>query len=58
MYDNRDMRSEDLRDVARLSEAVKLDSLGLPESSRWESRSGIRDKREYCMVQSNSVFDP
>ena len=34
MYENRDMRSDDLRDVARLREVVKLESLGLPESSR------------------------
>ena len=58
MYDNRDVRSEDFRDVARFSELVKLDSCGLPESSRWESNRGMRDRREYCIVQSSSVFEP
>ena len=58
MYDNRDARSEDFRDVARLREVVRLESLGFPESSRWDSKRGMRERREYCIVQSNSVLEP
>lgn len=58
MYDNKDVRSEVLSDVARLSESVRFPNLGSPESSRWESNNGIRDSKEYCMVHNNSVLDP
>jgi len=58
MYDNRERRSEDFREVARLREVVRFESLGFPESSRWERRRGMRERREYCIVQSNSVFEP
>jgi hypothetical protein len=37
---------------------VRLESLGFPESSRWESKRGMRERREYCIVQSNSVLEP
>ena len=58
MYVSSEVRSEDFRDVARLREVVRLESLGWPESSRWESKRGMRERREYCIVQSSSVLEP
>jgi hypothetical protein len=57
MYANNDRRSDVFKEVGGFMEFVKLLSLGSPASSRYESRRGIRDSNEYCIVQRNSVFE-